>query len=129
MRALLITHGDLGTSLLASAHRIYAVDAPIDVLSNDALDLEGLHRGVADWLARDDEPALLMVDVGGGSCGVAARLAAGARARTWILGGANLPMILTYLGHHGQLEPEDLVSKLVDRAHNAVALLDPADTR
>lgn len=127
-RALLITHGELGTSLLASARQIYAVDAPLDVMSNDGQDLDALTAAVTAWLVRDDGDALLMVDVGGGSCGVAARLAVRDRPRTWILGGVNLPMVLTYLGSHGQLGSEDLVAKILDRSHNAVALLDSHPT-
>lgn len=128
MRALLITHGDLGEALLASAHQIYAVDAPIEVLSNADRDLESLARGIEDWLDRAGDDALLLVDVGGGSCGVAARLAARDRGRTWVVGGVNLPMLLTYLGNWGQLGPEDLVTKMLDRAHNAVAVLDTDPT-
>lgn len=129
MRSLLITHGDLGASLLRSARTIHAVDAPITVVSNVDHDLEGLRDVIADWLATDAGPALVMVDVGGGSCGVAARLAAADRAKTWVLGGVNLPMVLTYLGHHETLDPGDLVSKMLDRALNAVAVLDPPSAR
>lgn len=129
MRALLITHGDLGRSLLDGARRIYAVDAPIEIVSNDDFGLEALAAHLDAWLTRDDDAALMMVDVGGGSCGVAARLAAADRPRTWVMGGANLPMVLTYLSHHGQLAPEDLVAKLLDRAHNAIAVLDATPSR
>ena len=127
MRALLVTHGRLGSALLESAGAIYAVEAPVSVLSNEALGLEALVSSIEAWLHRDAEPALLVVDVGGGSCGVAARVAARGRDKTWILGGANLPMILTYLTHHGQLAPEDLVTRLLDRAHNAIAPLEAGE--
>jgi len=115
--------------MLDGARRIYAVDAPIEIVSNDEHGLESLSAHVEAWLSRDDGDALMMVDVGGGSCGVAARLAAADRPRTWVLGGANLPMVLTYLSHHGQLGAEDLVAKMLDRAHNAIAVLDATPSR
>ena len=127
MRALLVTHGELGDALLESARLIYAVEAPISVLSNTSLGLEELVDAIRGWLDRESGPALIMVDVGGGSCGVAARAAAAGRPRTWLLAGANLPMVLTYLSHHGQVGSDDLLSRLLDRAHNAVALLEVGD--
>lgn len=123
MRALLVTHGALGEELLRCARSIYAVDAPIDALSNHDLDAVTLRRRVGEWLGERDDSALLMVDVGGGSCGIAARAAAAGRARTWVLGGVNLAMVLTFLSGHGQVDDDDLVSKILDRALNAVRLL------
>lgn len=124
MRALLVTHGRLGEELLASAAFIYAAKAPIEALSNRGLDAAGLQQRIRAWLDLDDGPVLLFVDVGGGSCGTAAQLACAGRSQTWVLGGVNLAMVLTYLGSHGQMDPPELVSKILDRALNAVRLLD-----
>jgi mannose/fructose-specific phosphotransferase system component IIA len=65
-----------------------------------------------------------MVDVGGGSCGIAARRAAASREECWILGGVNLAMLLTFLGNQGELEGEALVTKILDRALNAIDRLE-----
>ena len=124
MRALLVTHGRLGEELLASAACIYDAEAPIEAISNRDLDAAGLAQRIREWLDRDDGPVLVFVDVGGGSCGNAAQLACAGRSQSWVLGGVNLAMVLTYLGSHGQLEPPELVSKILDRALNAVRLLD-----
>ena len=120
MRALIVTHGRLGEELLASAREVHTVDAPIECLSNRGCDLAELVKRIGEWLARNDEPALVLVDVGGGSCGVAASKAAAERPRTWILGGLNLPMILTYLANNDTLNPQELVAKMLDRALNSV---------
>jgi mannose/fructose-specific phosphotransferase system component IIA len=124
MRALLVTHGRLGEELLASAACIYDVEAPIEYLSNRDLDAAELQRRIRAWLDREDGPVLVFVDVGGGSCGTAAQIACAGRDQSWVLGGVNLAMVLTYLGSHGQLDPPELVSKILDRALNAVRLLD-----
>lgn len=120
MRALIITHGRVGEELLASAREVYDVDAPVDCLSNRSCELPELVAKIEDWLAAVDGPALLLVDVGGGSCGVAAQKAVGDRPRTWVIGGLNLPMLLTYLSSHADLPPKELVVKILDRALNAV---------
>ena len=95
MRVLLVTHGNLGESLLHSAARIYGQAVGVDFLSNDPHDATGLAGAIEEWLGPDDTDAMILVDVGGGSCGTAARLAADGRQHTWILGGVNLPMVLT----------------------------------
>jgi mannose/fructose-specific phosphotransferase system component IIA len=124
MHALLVTHGQLGEALLKSARQIYDADASVDVLSNDGRGAEELVAAVADWLCAHPGPALLMVDVGGGSCGIAARRAAASREECWILGGVNLAMLLTFLGNQGELEGEALVTKILDRALNAIDRLE-----
>ena len=126
MRALLVTHGDLGEALLRSAHYIYTVEAPVEVLSNTTLDLAGLRTAIERWIDAVGEPSLVMVDFGGGSCGIAARAAAKGRPQVRLVAGVNLPMVLTFLSSHAQLDPDDLVSKMVDRALHAVSPLDPA---
>lgn len=127
MRALLVTHGDLGEALVRSARSIHTDDAPIEVLSNTRFDLPGLRSEIERWLDQGPRPCLLMVDFGGGSCGIAARAAAAGRSQVRILGGVNLPMVLTFLSAHAQLDLDDLVSKLLDRALHAVAPLEPAN--
>lgn len=125
MRVLLVTHGELGRSLLDSAASIYGEAVGVDVLSNDAFDATGLAAAIEDWLGPEETDTLILVDVGGGSCGAAARLAADRRKRTWILSGVNLPMVLTCLGSGDTLDGRELVDKILDRALNSVRLLEP----
>jgi mannose/fructose-specific phosphotransferase system component IIA len=125
MRVLLVTHGQLGRCLLSSAAEIYGEAVGVDFLSNDGLDAGGLTRAIEDWLGPDDVDTLILVDVGGGSCGTAARLASDGRRRTWILGGVNLPMVLTCLGSGDAMDGRELVDKILDRALNSVSLLEP----
>jgi mannose/fructose-specific phosphotransferase system component IIA len=123
MDALVVTHGNLGQELIASAREVYRIEAPLEALSNSGRDVGALREAIAVWLQRREGPALILVDVGGGSCGIAAQQAAVGRAQTWVLGGVNLPMILTFLTGFGQLEPSALVSKMLDRGVTAVDLL------
>ena len=125
MRVLLVTHGNLGESLLLSASRIYGQAVGVDFMSNDPHDASGLAAAIREWLGPDDVDTLVLVDVGGGSCGTAARLAADGRHHTWILGGVNLPMVLTCLGSSGAMDGQQLVDKILDRALNSISLLEP----
>jgi mannose/fructose-specific phosphotransferase system component IIA len=125
MRVLLVTHGNLGESLLQSAAQIYGEAVGVDCLSNEPHDASGLAAAIREWLGPEDIETLILVDVGGGSCGTAARLAADGRKHTWILAGVNLPMVLTCLGSSDVMDGEALVDKILDRALNSVALLEP----
>lgn len=124
MRVLLVTHGQLGQCLLASAAQIYGEARGVDCLSNEGLDAGGLARAIGEWLGPEDTDTLILVDVGGGSCGTAARLASDGRQRTWILGGVNLPMVLTCLGSSDAMDGRELVDKILDRALNSVSILE-----
>jgi mannose/fructose-specific phosphotransferase system component IIA len=125
MRVLLVTHGNLGESLLLSAATICGEVVGVDFLSNDPHDATGLATAIGEWLGPDDTEALILVDVGGGSCGTAARLAADGRRHTWILGGVNLPMVLTCIGSSDAMDGRALVDKILDRALNSINLLEP----
>ena len=125
MRVLLVTHGNLGQCLLESAGQIYGEAVGVDCLSNDPHDASGLAAAIQEWLGPEDNDTLILVDVGGGSCGTAARLAADGRKHTWILGGVNLPMVLTCLGSSDAMDGQALVDKILDRALNSVTLLEP----
>ncbi len=127
MRALLATHGRLGTALVESARQVYASDAPITVISNEDYDAAGLRRAIESWLDEEPGEAIVMVDIGGGSCGLAARAAARGRADVRLLGGVNLAMVLTYLSGAGHTGLDELAPKMLDRALNAVRGLDSSD--
>ena len=125
MRVLLVTHGHLGECLLQCAGQIYGDAVGVDFISNDPHDASGLAHEIREWLGPDDTDTLILVDVGGGSCGTAARLAADGRQRTWIVGGVNLPMVLTCLGSTDAVDGQALVDKILDRSLNSVTLLEP----
>ncbi len=123
MRGLIVTHGDLGRELVASARLVVASDAPVDVLSNTRLGNRELRSLIEEWLTREAGPALIMVDEGLGSCGLAASLAARDREQTWIVSGVNLSMVVTYLNRRGRMPEEELVEKILSRGREAVRLV------
>jgi len=124
MRGLVVTHGDLGRELVASASLVVGPNAPLEVFSNQGRGGRELREAIATWLASDDGPALIFVDEGAGSCGTAACLAASNREDCWVLGGVNLAMIVTYLGRGGELSGEALVQKILQRARESVRQLE-----
>lgn len=123
MRALIVSHGQLAAELLASARSICALDAPVEALSNEGHGPDELRAAIQAWIEAAPGDALVLVDAGGGSCGIAARLAVArcGRPDVRVLGGANLPMVLALLSSLGELDPSALVEKLLARARGDVA--------
>ncbi|MFA7331177.1 MAG: PTS fructose transporter subunit IIA [Candidatus Delongbacteria bacterium] len=130
LRALLITHGELGAALLATAEEILGPREGLAALSNRGLSRDGL---VAELRARLAElPAedglLLLVDAPGASPHVAARLLLGgldSAERGRVLGpltGVNLPLLLTFLNRRATTPVEELLPLLVERGRAGILL-------
>jgi len=124
MRGLIVTHGDLGRELVASARLVVFSSTTLDVVSNSGLGNRELRSVIEEWLQREEGQTLIMVDEGLGSCGLAASLAARDRVDTWILSGVNLSMVVTYLSRKEQMEGQALVDKILDRGRQAVRLME-----
>lgn len=124
MRALLVTHGDLGAELLATSEAVVGVRGQLAALSNDGHTAASLRDRIGQWLQARPGPALLLVDEASGSCGVAAAAAAASHADvTWVVGGVNIAMLVAYLSSCSHLPPERLVDKVLDRGRSAVRLV------
>ena len=125
--ALLVTHGRLGDAASSSASRILGPLEDVSVLSNDGLSREALTQAVSERVrAFGPGGGVLFVDVAGGSCsqaalGVAAREAAGP---TPVITGVNLPMLLDYAHHRGDLEPRALAARLAAKGQAAVVVFE-----
>lgn len=117
----------MAQALLSSARCIYDIESPLSAMSNDGLAPDALAEAIREWVDAKAEPGIVMVDIGGGSCGIAARRATSHRKDVHVLGGVNLSMVLAYATGHESLDEEELLSKLLDRALNAVHLLEPDD--
>ncbi len=124
MRGLVVTHGDLGRELVASASLVVGPNASLEVFSNSGQSGRELREAIATWLAVADGPAMILVDEAAGSCGTAACLASAGREECWVLAGVNLAMVVTFLGRGGELLGEELVEKVLQRSREAVRLLE-----
>lgn len=121
VRGILVTHGAMAAGMVDAVRRI--TGAPEDALlpvSNDGRTPEELK---AEILARvGDEPALVLTDLGAGSCTLAARLSCQGRRRIAVVTGANLPMLLDFVFHRS-LPLDELAERLVDKGRDGVRLL------
>ena len=119
-RALILTHGSLGRELIAAAALIVGHADGLDSRSNDGLSAAGQAELIERFLAADPTvPAIIFVDLMGGSCSLAGSrfLAAG---RVQLLTGVNLPMVIAFLQGRTREPFPMLVQGILARGHRGI---------
>jgi mannose PTS system EIIA component len=125
LRALLITHGDLGDSLLHTASGIVGPAPGVEAISNKDQSREGLARLIESKLAEwDGEEGIVLTDIHGGSCAQAAMSGAFAVRGTPVITGVNLPMLVDFLVNRGSYSAAEMAARLIEKGRAGVRLLD-----
>jgi|SRR5262245_58542899 len=125
LRALLITHGDFGASLLSTAVGIVGPAPGVEAISNREHSREGLSRIVEAKLAAwNGEEGLILTDIHGGSCAQAAMSGALAGRGAPVITGINLPMLVDFLVNRGAFTAAEMAARLVDKGRAGVRLLE-----
>jgi mannose/fructose-specific phosphotransferase system component IIA len=130
LRALLVTHGDLGPALVATACDIVGVPAEgVEVLGNRDLSREALARAVDERLAAwGGAEGVVLTDLFGGSCTQAVLSGGASRPGIGLVCGVNLPMLVDFLVNRGKYGAAEMAARLTDKGRAGVRLLSrPAD--
>ncbi len=127
IRALVLTHGDLGRELVRVTQLVTGPVPGLDHLSNQGLGAAELGRRVAAWLDAGGPAgeAVVLVDEYGGSCAGAARTAGAGRRGVEILAGANLAMLIGFASWRDSLGLPELARALVEKGRQAVLRVPP----
>ena len=96
--------------------------ADIDVLSNDGLSPEALEKAIDEWLATHGEPAILLTDLGFGSCGQSSRMSARGRPGVAVIAGVNLAIALALVRSRGHEDLRSLLAHLRQRGQESVQI-------
>jgi len=132
IRALVMTHGQIGTELVRVVEMILGPIEGLDASSNSGLSAEDITSQVEAWLAPvvgDEQeaperaPTLILVDDYGGSCAHAAQLACGDRPDSAVLSGVNLAMLLGFVTWRDSSDFNDLVHRLVQKGREAITIV------
>jgi mannose/fructose-specific phosphotransferase system component IIA len=123
-RALLVTHGNLGSELLSTAELILGHQRGANVLSNRELSSESLGEAIQTELATyGGDETVIFVDVAGGSCLCACRVAEEAKKRVKVISGVNLPMVLEFFHYREKLPFEELVDRVAAKGRVGIQAL------
>lgn len=115
---LIITHGDLGASLLKTAR---------DICDCGEESAAALTAGSADFktdlaaaLARAHDGTVIMSDLFGGSTTNAAALLLADYPNTFLLTGVNLNMVFSFFHNRERLDLQELVTKIEEDARKGI---------
>jgi PTS system mannose-specific IIA component len=126
LHGLIVTHGDLGRSLRATAETMTGLGSDVDVLSNEKHSRDSLCEAVEERLRLwGDEEGIVLTDIPGGSCTHAALLRAATHANVGVVTGVNLPMLVDFLFNRGKYGVAELADRLEFKGKAAVQNLGP----
>ncbi len=133
IRALVMTHGQIGLELVKVVEMILGPVEGLDALSNHGLSGDDLKDKVGSWLGADsgdgnerptfDPPVLIFVDDFGGSCGIAAQFCCGQCPGAAIIAGVNLAMLLGFVTWREDNDLDELVSQIIHKGRESIVRL------
>jgi PTS system mannose-specific IIA component len=116
IRMLLVTHGDLGSELLSTAQLIVGPQDGVRVLSNKELSAESLSDALQKELhSYGEDEVVVFVDVAGGSCLSACRVAQESLRIVKVISGVNLPMVLEFFHYRAKMPFDELVERILTK--------------
>lgn len=124
---LIVCHGSLGEAYLQAVAGIWGNADGIAAVSNEGLSAVDLEARVWREAESLGEEVILLTDYFGGSCATACLSVCHRQDGLRLISGLNLPMLLYYLAHRGEMGMDELVLGMTQRGQNAVReLLPPA---
>ena len=121
IQGLILTHGDLGRSLLETVAGLAGPQSGLTAVSNSGCGLPDIvERARAAARELPEGPLVIFVDLMGGSCAQAGRVLAEASPEWRVITGVNVPMLVNFVQNRDRLALDDLVEMVVSRAREGV---------
>lgn len=106
VRAIVVTHGDLGKALVSATESVLGPQQGCTVISNSGLSLDQIKARVSE--ASTSDPTLVFVDLCGGSTFMACVTLPDERRNCALVAGVNLPMLLSFFTKRDKLSLNEL---------------------
>ncbi len=116
LRGVIVSHAAVAESLVTAVTAITGIGDALVPVSNDGCDYDALERKLAAVL---DRPAVLFIDLPGGSCLTGAVRYARGRTDIAVVTGVNLAMLLDFVFHRG-LAPADAARRAAEAGGRAI---------
>jgi mannose/fructose-specific phosphotransferase system component IIA len=117
LRGIIVSHAAVAQALVAAVRAITGIDNALTAVSNEGCGSEALAERLRD--AVGEGPALLFVDLPGGSCMTSSTRYAKQHANIAVVTGVNLAMLLDFVFHR-TITPEEAARRAVDAGAKAI---------
>jgi mannose/fructose-specific phosphotransferase system component IIA len=116
LRGVIVSHAAVAESLVTAVRAITGITDALVPVSNDGCDYDALEQRLAAVL---DRPAVLFIDLPGGSCLTGAVRYAHGRTDIAVVTGVNLAMLLDFVFHR-ELAPAEAARRAADAGGRAI---------
>jgi mannose/fructose-specific phosphotransferase system component IIA len=111
----LITHGNFADCLKKLAEKLVTPVVDIQTYTNMTLSLEEIENDITGKIEQNKpDKSLILVDLAGGSCWLAANRVKRGNPDIAVIGGVNVPLIVSYHINCTNLNWNDLLAKIVE---------------
>ena len=117
LRGVVVSHAAVAQALVAAVRAITGIDDALTPVSNEGCGTEALAERLRE--AVGNGPALLFVDLPGGSCMTSSTRYARQHADIAVVTGVNLAMLLDFVFHRN-VSPEEAARRAVDAGAKAI---------
>jgi len=117
LRGVIVSHADLAEALVSAVRAISGADGALQAVSNEGCAPSALAARIEAAIGKG--PALLFVDLPGGSCLTSAVRSARGRSELAVVTGVNLAMLLDFVFHR-DLSPAEAARRAADAGGRAI---------
>ncbi len=117
LRGVIVSHAAVAQALVAAVGSITGLDDALVPVSNEGCDREALFQRLRAAVGQG--PAVLFIDLPGGSCLTGAASFARGRPELAVVTGVNLAMLLDFVFHR-DLPPADAARRAVEAGSKAI---------
>ena len=117
LRGVVVSHAAVAQALVAAVTAITGIEGALTPVSNEGCGLDALAERLSQ--AVGSGPAVLFVDLPGGSCLTSAARYAKQRADIAVVTGVNLAMLLDFVFHR-DISPGEAARRAVDSGSKAI---------
>lgn len=117
LRGVIVSHAAVAQALVTAVKTITGIDGALTPVSNEGCGTEALSERLRE--AVGDGPAVLFVDLPGGSCLTSSLRYAKQHAEVAVVTGVNLAMLLDFVFHR-EIPPPEAARRAADAGGKAI---------
>ncbi len=119
--SFVLTHGSLACSIKDVAEQLIKPTASLRCYSNSVQVLDEIEEEITRQIETEKpEKVAIFVDLVGGSCWISANRIKRGNENIAIIGGVNVPMLVSYFVNYERLHWQDLLNKITEDAKRGI---------